>query len=36
MKIIKTVSNKVQKFVKGNGGVLPKIFVWLYASLFIG
>ena len=36
MRIIKTVSNKVKKFVKGNGGVLPKIFVWIYASIFIG
>ena len=36
MKLIKTVQNKVTSFVKKRGGVLPKIFVWLYAYLFIG
>lgn len=36
MRLIKTVKNKVTNFVKKRGGVLPKIFVWLYASLFIG
>ena len=36
MKIIKTVQNKVTAFVKQRGGTLPKIFVWLYASIFIG
>lgn len=36
MRLIKTVQNKVTNFVKKRGGVLPKIFVWLYASLFIG
>ena len=36
MKIIKTISNKVKQFVENHGGVLPKIFVWIYASIFIG
>ena len=36
MKIIKTVSDRVHKFVRGSGGTLPKIFVWFYASIFIG
>lgn len=35
MKIIKSVQDRVSKFVKQKGGVLPKIFVWLYASIFI-
>ena len=35
MKIIKTISNRVKKFVKGSGGTLPKIFVWLYAAAFL-
>ena len=36
MKLIKSVQDRVTKFVKQRGGPLPKIFVWLYASLFIG
>lgn len=35
MKLIKPLADRVRKFVKRNGGVLPKIFVWLYASIFI-
>ena len=35
MKIIKPLANKVANFVKQRGGVLPKLFVWLYASIFI-
>ena len=35
MKIIKSVQDRVSKFVKQKGGVLPKIFVWAYASIFI-
>ena len=35
MKIIKSVQDMVSKFVKQKGGTLPKIFVWLYASIFI-
>lgn len=35
MKIIKSLQTKVTKFVQERGGVLPKIFVWLYASIFI-
>ena len=35
MKIIKSVQDRVSKFVKQKGGTLPKIFVWLYASIFI-
>ena len=36
MKLIRIVADRVKKFVKGNGGVLPKLFVWVYASIFIG
>ena len=36
MKIIKTLQGKVTKFVKQRGGTLPKLFVWVYASIFIG
>lgn len=36
MKIIKTIQNKVNGFVKKRGGVLPKLFVWIYSSIFIG
>lgn len=36
MKVIKFVQNKVTDFVKKRGSVLPKIFVWVYASIFIG
>ena len=35
MKIIKSLQSRVSKFVKQKGGTLPKIFVWLYASIFI-
>lgn len=35
MKIIKNISDRVKKFVKGSGGTLPKLFVWVYASVFI-
>jgi hypothetical protein len=36
MKFIKTLAERVKTFVKGNGGTLPKLFVWVYASIFIG
>lgn len=36
MKLIKGLQNRISKFVKNKGGTLPKIFVWIYASLFIG
>ena len=36
MRVIKSLSDRVKKFVKGNGGPLPKLFVWVYASIFIG
>ena len=36
MRIIKTIQGKVTQFVKKRGGVLPKLFVWVYASIFIG
>lgn len=36
MKIIKTLQNKVTQFVRKRGSILPKLFVWLYASIFIG
>ena len=35
MRVIKNVSDRVKKFVKGNGGTLPKIFVWVYAAAFL-
>ena len=35
MKIIKPLTDRIAKFVKQKGGTLPKIFVWLYASIFI-
>ena len=36
MGIIKSLADRVKKFVKGHGGILPKLFVWFYASIFIG
>ena len=36
MKVIKFVQNKVTDFVKKRGSILPKLFVWVYASIFIG
>ena len=36
MNIIKTLQNKVTQFVRKRGSILPKLFVWLYASIFIG
>jgi len=36
VRIIKFVQNKVTDFVKKRGSVLPKLFVWVYASIFIG
>lgn len=35
MKIIKSLQDKVTKFVQKRGSVLPKLFVWVYASIFI-
>lgn len=35
MKIIKGLQKKVATFVQERGGALPKLFVWLYASIFI-
>ena len=35
MKLISTVTDRVKKFVKGNGGTLPKLFVWCYAAAFL-
>ena len=35
MKLIKNLQGRVTKFVKKRGGTLPKIFVWIYASVFI-
>ena len=36
MKIIKSIQNSVTNFVKKRGSILPKLFVWVYASIFIG
>ena len=35
MKIIKPLTDRIKKFVKGSGGTLPKIFVWVYATAFL-
>ena len=35
MRIIKPLTDKVANFIKQRGSVLPKLFVWLYASIFI-
>ena len=35
MKFIKSLQNRVTKFVQKRGSILPKLFVWLYASIFI-
>ena len=35
MKHIKGLQSRVTKFVKNRGGTLPKIYVWIYGSLFI-
>ena len=35
MKIIKSLQDKVTKFVAERGSVLPKLFVWVYALIFI-
>ena len=36
MKLIKNLQSRVTKFVKKRGGTLPKLFVWIYASVFLG
>ena len=36
MKIIKSLQGRITKFVQKRGSVLPKLFVWVYASIFIG
>lgn len=36
MNIIKSLQDKVTKFVANRGSILPKLFVWVYASIFIG
>ena len=36
MRFIKTLQNKVTTFVQKRGSILPKLFVWLYASILIG
>ena len=35
MKLIRSLTYRVKKFVKGSGGTLPKIFVWMYAAAFL-
>ena len=35
MKLIKGLQNRISRFVKKKGGPLPKIFVWLYAAVFL-
>jgi len=35
MKLIKSLQNRVTKFIQKRGSVLPKLFVWLYASIFV-
>ncbi len=36
MKLIKNLQGRVTKFVRKRGGTLPKMFVWIYACIFIG
>ena len=36
MRIIKSIQDRVTRFVKKRGSILPKLFVWIYASIFIG
>jgi hypothetical protein len=36
MKLIRGLQSRISKFVRKKGGTLPKLFVWLYASVFIG
>ena len=36
MKLIKSLQNRITNFVAKRGSVLPKLFVWIYASIFIG
>jgi len=35
MKIIKQLTDRIKIFVKGSGGTLPKLFVWVYAAAFL-
>ena len=35
MQVIKPLTDRIKKFVKCNGVPLPKLFVWVYASVFI-
>ena len=35
MKLIKSLQNRITNFVAERGSVLPKLFVWVYASIFI-
>jgi len=35
MQVIKPLTDRIKKFVKGNGGTFPKIFVWVYAAAFL-
>ena len=36
MKIVKSIQDRVTNFVRERGSILPKLFVWVYASIFIG
>lgn len=36
MKLIKGLQGRISKFVKRKGGTLPKMYVWIYACIFIG
>ena len=35
MRLIKPLTDRIKKFVKGSGGTLPKLFVWVYAAAFL-
>ena len=35
MKFIRSLQNRVTKFVQKRGSVLPKLFVWVYALFFV-
>ncbi len=35
MKLIRNISNRVKKFVSSHGNTFSKLFVWIYASVFV-
>ncbi len=35
MKLMRSISNRVKKFVSSHGNTFSKLFVWIYASVFV-